>query len=211
MLNITSDTKILAIGAHADDIELGSGATLIKYITETSPLIHHCVLSTEIGHFNRMEEASKATELIGIPKENCIFAHFKDKHFPEQRIAIHEFLENMKNLIQPNIVIAHSCNDCHQDHIETAETIKRIFREGQTILSYEINQYHKENFNPNLFIDVSKYAKDKYTKIHKSFPSQLNKTYLQEENIMATMILRAQQCGNNTTFAEAFESRISVI
>jgi len=119
-------------------------------------------------------------------------------------------------------VIVPSLDDSHQDHVVVAETALRIFREGQNIWHYEIVQFNRGRFIPNLFIDVSEqihwedtdecmsFAERKNYILQNCFPSQKGKSYFDEEVIMGNMRTRGQQCGRTVKYAEAFQSRVSI-
>lgn len=232
-LDIPDGLRVLAISPHADDVELGAGATLLWLQHERKADLHYRVLSTEHVKaedgtvFSRALEAQLAAALLGVDihcELHYDAQNFVDTGFPEERKAIHRYLENTKEQIDPHLVISPSMRDMHQDHVTVAETVMRVFREGQTLWHYEICQFNRsELFVPNLFIDVSherywpdtgktmSFAERKNDIVQRSFLSQRGTIYLDEDVIMGNMRLRGQQCARAAVkYSEAFQSRVSL-
>jgi LmbE family N-acetylglucosaminyl deacetylase len=232
-LDIPEGLRVLAISPHADDVELGAGAALLWLQNERKADIYYRVLSTEHAQasdgtvFSRASEARLAAAMLGVDVESELHYDaqcFIDAEFPEQRKAIHSYLERTKELIDPHLVISPSLRDMHQDHVTVAETVMRVFREGQALWHYEICQFNRsELFVRNLFIDVSherywpdtdktmSYAERKNDIVQRSFLSQRGTIYLDEDVITGNMRLRGQQRARAAVkYSEAFQSRVSL-
>jgi len=230
--------RVLAIGPHSDDIELGCGATLLWLAKKRRAEIFYRLLSSDYllrmteptTRYSREDEARKSADMLGVKN---VYTHtpngykyfdsqnFPDTQFPEYRDRIHRYLEITKEEIDPHLIFAPSLNDAHQDHVTVADTVLRVFREGQIILHYEIRQFSSKLFIPNLFVDVSEelvwqdntcmsFAQRKNHILQECFISQKGKMYLDDEVIMGTMRGRGQQCGRTVRYAEAFEARVSI-
>jgi len=238
ILEFVEGLKVLAIGPHADDIELGCGATLLRLQRKQEAEIFYRVLSTayvkKITHptdtFSREDEAKKAAIMLGVKNvetpeigqpKHFDTQNFPDTQFPENRIHIHRYLEETKEQINPEVIFAPSLDDTHQDHVTVAETVLRVFREGQLILHYEIRQFNSNPFIPNFYVDASQvvewedgkqmsFAERKNHILQSSFMSQIDKMYLDEEVILGNMRTRGQQCGRYVQYAEAFQARVSI-
>ena len=131
-LDIPEGLRVLTISPHADDVELGAGATLLWLQHERKADIYYRVMSTdhvkaEDGTvFSRASEARGAAAMLGVDVECELHydaQNFVDAEFPEQRKAIHRYLERTKELIDPHLVISPSPRDMHQDHVTVAETV----------------------------------------------------------------------------------------
>src|ERR1039457_1414594 len=110
------DSKVvLAVGAHPDDIELGSGGTLYKAVQEGAQVIALYMTrgGKTIDTNVRMRESIEAMQILGV-KEVC-FENFPDTEIPDSFEAIN-CLEQYALKYQPDIVLTHSINDTHQDH-----------------------------------------------------------------------------------------------
>ncbi|MEM7330961.1 MAG: PIG-L deacetylase family protein [Chloroflexota bacterium] len=239
VFGIKKGIRVLAIAPHSDDIELGCGATLLLLKHKFNVEIYYRVLSTEMRRtlnpnyrLSRKAESQKAAHSLGVknvyqqaPGEIEYFdaQNFEDTRFPEYRPQIHKYLEFTKSIIDPHIVFAPSPDDMHQDHFTVAETVLRVFREGQNILQYEIHQTNSKPFLPNLFVDVSEvidwggdlgkmsFAVRKCQILKNSFPSQQNTIYMDNEVLLGKMRMRGQQCARGfVRYAEAFQARMSI-
>src|SRR3954469_1103383 len=110
--------SVLCLGAHADDIEIGVGGTLLSLITAGAKLdIHWCVLS---GRGKRGEEAraSALDFLEGVGNPTLALADFDDSYFPAQGRDIKEWLATLSTRIRPDLIFTHRRDDAHQDHRE---------------------------------------------------------------------------------------------
>ena len=233
VLDIPDGLRVLAISPHSDDVELGAGATLLWLKTKRYADLFYRVLSTdhvttEDGKlFSRADESRAAAAALGVDvadADRYAAANFVDTEFPEQRKQIHRYLERAKEEIDPHLVISPSACDMHQDHITIAETVMRVFREGQTLWHYEICQFNRsERFVPSLFVDVTEriwwddvgqtmsFAERKNAILQASFVSQRDTIYLDQDVIMGNMRMRGQQCARAAVkYAEAFQSRVSL-
>jgi len=233
VLDIPDGLRVLAISPHSDDVELGAGATLLWLKVKRNADLYYRVLSTDHvttadgATLSRAEESRAAAAALGVDVADEVryaAANFIDAEFPEQRKEIHRYLEQAKELIDPHLVISPSACDMHQDHITVAETVMRVFREGQTLWHYEICQFNRsERFVPSLFVDVTErihwddvgqtmsFAERKNAILQEAFVSQRDTIYLDRDVIMGNMRMRGQQCARAAVkFAEAFQSRVSL-
>src|SRR5512132_1866846 len=108
--------SVLCLGAHSDDIEIGTGGTLLSLIERGVLLnVHWCVLS---GAGEREEEArdSAADFLKGSTKAQVEVMSFRDGFFPEHGEAIKLWFEELKTKVNPDVILTHRQDDAHQDH-----------------------------------------------------------------------------------------------
>ena len=162
-VSIKRHMNILVLGPHADDIELGCGATLLHLKIHLQARIFYIVFCDHFAkpsHISRKEEIEKAAAILGVNiKKDFACLAYKDTEFPnswreiQYRVAAH--LDDMKhNGHCPHLVLAPTA-DNHQDHVTLADAVRREVRHGQLLWHYEIKQYGYEDFKPNIFIDVS--------------------------------------------------------
>ena len=131
MLDILSALKksgapVLAVSAHADDVELACGGTIAKLARAGIP-VHHIILSLrEIASpdiFSKealISEVYAANAAIGIPRERVILHDLPNRTFPEQRQTILDILYHLGKDLKPALIFMPSFDDMHQDH----ETIR---------------------------------------------------------------------------------------
>ena len=129
--------KLLAIGAHSDDIEIGCGGTILKLIEEGSLSDVCWVVLT--GKSKRAVEAERSAHgLLGdIAGGRVILKDFRDGYLPYDGAQIKEFFEELKGEFSPDLIFTHQRSDLHQDHRVTCELTWNTFRD-HLILEYEI-------------------------------------------------------------------------
>ncbi|MBN8785260.1 MAG: PIG-L family deacetylase, partial [Terrimonas ferruginea] len=156
-LAIFEGARVLALGPHIDDIEIGCGGTLLRLTQECSAEVHTAIFSDHYefpNHLNRQSEAASAERLFGYTSQTIL--RHKDTAFP---VAIEDIQKEMRELresVTPTLVLAPNPHDTHQDHRVVAEAARREFRYGEILWHYEVNQFGTENrFQPNIFVDLS--------------------------------------------------------
>lgn len=195
--------SILCIGAHADDIEIGAGGTILS-VLEAHPgsRVVWVVLSAAPP---RAEEARKsANALLSRAKSAEIVIHeFRDGFFPADFEQIKETFESMKRY-GPDLVFTHYRLDHHQDHRVVSELTGNTFRD-HFILEYEVPKYDPDLGNPNLFVPLCpEHAKAKVMAIMTHFASQLERRWFAPETFFAMMRLRGVQAAAPSGLAEGF-------
>lgn len=197
--------KILALGAHPDDIELGCSGLILKSIDSGSE-IYTAVMSRCDDQFTEEEkgaltrEYSNSANILKISK--TFLYDFPNKELPEHRIEIMNIFNHMQHDINPDLVLIPSLQDPHQDHSAVAASAIRTFRGTETILQYEILRHGSHTFTPTLFVDISNYL-DKKLEVLNCYKTQLKRrAYFDNESFKALARTRGAQSGYN--FAEGF-------
>jgi LmbE family N-acetylglucosaminyl deacetylase len=180
MFNRNKKLKILAIGAHGDDIELGCGGTLAKAIKQGHEVTMVVVTGTGFTDLNgkviRTQELAEkeikdAAKVLGVSSLHVL--NYDDTSVPYSVDLIND-LENIICSISPDIIFTHFIFDTHQDHIRTAHSTISASRNQNTILLYEpINPSGQGYvpFRPQVYVDISNYV-DFKTEALKSHVSQ---------------------------------------
>jgi LmbE family N-acetylglucosaminyl deacetylase len=201
--------RILCLGAHSDDIEIGAGATLLRIIRENPDVaVTWCVLS---GNETRQHEARNGAERIlgPIKARSIILKDFTDSYFPEQRQKIKQFFEQSLKSADPDLILTHGRADAHQDHRMVNELTWNTFRAHQ-IWEYEIPKWDGDIIQPNLYVPVvPEDVIAKITVLREVFSSQRSKHWFDEETFRALMRIRGLE--SNTRYAEAFVARKFVV
>lgn len=196
--------RILCLGAHADDIEIGCGATILDLIARGVQLeVDWCVLSATPV---RAEEAraSAAAFLEGAAEARVEVQGFRDGHFPWQGSAIKEWLETLKARPRPDLILTHTRDDRHQDHREVCSLTWNTFRD-HLILEYEIPKWDGDLGRPGLYVPVSEEAVERKVELlHRHFPTQAAKPWFDRDTFRGLARLRGLECASPTRFAEAF-------
>jgi LmbE family N-acetylglucosaminyl deacetylase len=194
--------RVFFIGAHPDDIEIGSGA-LISHIVGQAEVL--CITLSDNQKnpslANVLIEHNKSMAILGVAPQNVIVGEFETRRFPHFRQEILEYLIELKNQYQPEIVFTHSRADIHQDHAATTEECLRAFR-GTTVLGFDVLR-SSYGFFPNFLVEVT--DKDVDTKIAAlaEYKTYSNKYYFDPAITRATVIRHGALA--ERPFAEGFD------
>jgi LmbE family N-acetylglucosaminyl deacetylase len=172
--------SLLAVGAHPDDIEIGVGGTLLS-LAESRPQVRYVVLT---GTAERREEESSAVRafLPGVHPDVELF------DLPEGRLPavwgqVKAILEAVARLDSPDVTLAPSPRDAHQDHRTIGEIVPTIFRD-QLFLAYEIPKRDGDLDRPSVYFPLSAHiARRMVELLHKCFPSQGDRDWWDDESI----------------------------
>lgn len=206
----SSPLRILAIGAHSDDIELGAGGTVLRLIREWRPVHVDWVVLAARGERAREAHASAASFLAGAGSQSVAVHEFPDGRFPYVGADIKAVFEQLKGA-EPDVVLTHRREDVHQDHRLVAELTWQTFR-NHLILEYEIVKYEGDLGTPNLFVPLERGdVARKVELLMDVFPSQRDRSWFGEDTFRAILRLRGVESASPTGFAEAFTCRKVVI
>jgi LmbE family N-acetylglucosaminyl deacetylase len=198
---------VLCLGAHADDIEIGCGGTVLRLIQEQPHLEVLWVVFSAKARRKREAQASARGFLKGAGRQTVLVKGFRDGFFPVQSGAIKEFFEALKKRIQPDLVFTHYREDRHQDHRVISDLAWNTFRD-HAILEYEIPKYDGDLGNPNLYVPLSKeLCRRKVEQLCAFFQTQSNKHWFSADTFLALMRLRGVECASKTHYAEALFAR----
>ncbi len=199
--------KILCLGAHSDDIEIGCGGTVMRLIQEyIQPEIYWVVFSSNRKRRKEAIESARSV-LKNVNKKNIIIKNFRNGFFPFQGAAIKDYFESLKQKFDPDIVLTHYRDDRHQDHRTISDLTWNTYRR-HLILEYEIPKYDGDFGAPNLFFEISReLCKKKKDLIMKYFGSQKEKHWFKEDLLYSIMRLRGMETGGASEYAEAFYCR----
>lgn len=198
---------LLFIGAHADDIEIGCGGTVLELLRRwPGAQVHWVVLSSENG---RDKEARKAARslLRQAGSVDLRIETFRGAYFPSEFAALKDCFESLKRAIRPDVVFAHCRDELHQDHRIVGELTCNTFRDHM-ILEYEIPKYDGGLGSPQVFVPLSSAAmKRKLAVLMSAFPSQRSKRWFTPETFQGLARLRGIECNAPSGYAEAFYVR----
>ena len=199
--------KILAIGAHADDIEIGSGGTILKLLesADTTPEVFWVVFS---GSSSRQREARASAEMyLQNTTAHIRLFDFRDGFFPDQWSQIKTELHQIGREFEPDVILTHRLDDRHQDHRTLAELSWNVFR-NHLILEYEIPKYEGDLGNNNFYCSLSDaQVNSKIDWLERFYPSQSEKQWFDRELFNGLMRLRGSECPGTSKFAEAYYCR----
>jgi len=195
--------KILAIGAHPDDIEIGCAGTLLKYAKQGHEV--YLLILTE-GHKGgessvRKEEQLRSAEILK-PKE-VIWGSYKDTELsPNMNQMVYD-IEGVLKKINPAFTFVNFGEDTHQDHRALSKATVTASRYIRNVLFYEGPTIH--DFSPTVFVDIRETVDEKITMLL-AHHSQVMKTNIEGLSIVdiarSTAVFRGIQ--GRVQFAEGF-------
>jgi LmbE family N-acetylglucosaminyl deacetylase len=203
--------RVLAIGAHADDIEIGCGGTLLRLVGEHPQVSVDWVVLSGLGERAGEAADSAAAFLQGAAETRVTVERFRDGFFPYLGGAVKEFFEQLKTRVAPDLVLTHRLEDRHQDHRLVAELTWNTFRD-HLVLEYEVPKYEGDLGQPNLFVPLTQdQCERKVELLRKCFPSQAGRAWFSDDTFMALLRLRGVESNAPGRYAEAFHARKLVL
>jgi LmbE family N-acetylglucosaminyl deacetylase len=198
--------RILCLGAHSDDIEIGCGGTILRLLSS-----HREVEIFWVVFGARDDRAREAHNSAGLflncaKKKDVIVKGFRDGYFPFEGTQIKDYFEELKPA-ELDLIFTHRRKDAHQDHRLIAELTWNTFR-NHLILEYEIPKYDGDLGQPNLFVPLDQEIYEKKVNyIVEAFETQRSKQWFGKDTFLALMRLRGMECVAPSGHAEAFYCR----
>lgn len=207
--NLGVPYRVLALGAHPDDIEIGCAATLMRLLDDGAIAALRWVVLT--GTEERAGEArGSAAALADDTPLDASVETFADGFLPWSGDKVKGYMEGLK-AFRPDVVFTHRLEDAHQDHRLVAELTWQTFRDA-VICEYEIPKYEGDLGHPNLYISVTEeLAQRKAEHLHNHFPSQRGRPWFTDETFRALLRLRGIESNSPSGLAEGFTCRKVVL
>lgn len=202
--------KILCLGAHCDDIEIGCGGAIMRLVKEHT--VQHLKWFVFTSSDEREAEAKRSAEQFvhGCKEKDIIIKKFKDGFLPYEGLQLKNLFEEIKPF-DPDIIFTHYRHDLHQDHRTVCELTWNTFR-NHLIFEYEIPKYDGDLGNSNCYVTLSEeVAREKVGVITNCFLSQASKQWFDKETFFSLMRIRGIESASPTKYAEGFYVRKSVI
>ena len=192
--------RVLAVGAHPDDVEIGCGATLLRHRNLGHPVT---VLTLSRGAVGGPREARRR-EAIGSAiamSAELLMGDLEDTGMGEAPEMV-TLIEGVIAAVKPTTVYMHSGADNHQDHRAVHHGMLIAARRVQQIFCYQ-SPSSRNDFAPTRFVPVDETIEEK-VKVLENYRSQTTRHYLDPELIVATGRYWARQLPH-TRYAEPFE------
>ena len=193
--------SVLAVGAHPDDIEIGSGGTLLNLAATQPDLQLRYVVLTGAAH-RRLESRTAAHAFAPGADVTIDLLDLPEGRLPAAWAEVKDALERVRQSCSPDLILAPSAADAHQDHRTIGEIIPTVFRD-HLCLSYEIPKWDGDIARPAVYFPMSaEVARRKVELLHKCFPSQHGRDWWDDEVFLGLARLRGMEC--RAPYAEAF-------
>jgi len=199
--------KILCLGSHPDDIEIGCGGTILRLIREV-PDIQFC-WTVFSGNPERSKEANRSVNLFlnGVESKIINIQDYRESYFPFIGAEIKDFFEKIIKDFSPDLIFTHYAKDAHQDHRLISDLTWNTFRH-HFILEYEIPKYDGDLGLPNMFFNLDDaIVQEKVNLICKVFKSQTRKQWFTGDLFRSILRIRGVESNSPTKYAEAFYCR----
>ncbi|MCP5406308.1 MAG: PIG-L family deacetylase [Chromatiaceae bacterium] len=198
--------RLLCLGAHPDDIELGAGGTVMRLIEQNPGLRIRWVVFCGSDPV-RAEEARASAAIFtdGAGQVQVEVHGFRDAFLPWQGEPVKNLFETLKRDFVPDLILTHCDDDRHQDHRLLSQLTWNTWRDQQ-ILEYEILKWDGDLGRPNLYVALDELlCRRKVRQALDAFPSQRSRHWFTEDALLALMRIRGVECSSG--FAEAFYAR----
>jgi LmbE family N-acetylglucosaminyl deacetylase len=206
-LGLKGAKTVLCLGAHADDIEIGCGGTLMKLARQTEGLDVWWVVFSAEGQRAREARRSAQAFLRNARGRRIVLKRFRNAFFPYQGAQIKRYFEQLKRAVQPDLIFTHFRDDLHQDHRVVSELTWNTFR-NHLVLEYEIPKYDGDLGRPNVFVPLdAATSRRKAEQVCEFFRTQGNKHWFSVDTFLSLMRMRGIECASRTRYAEAFYCR----
>ena len=194
--------RVLFLGAHPDDIELGCGALLHNLINQTEVL---CVTLSDNQKNpdlqNVKNEHYESMAVLGVPKEKVILGPFATRVFPDARQEILEFFIKLRKDFSPDLIFTHSKQDVHQDHNTMTDEALRAFR-GITVLGFDVVR-SSYGFFPHFLVEVTEEDVNKKIDALSKYETYRDRYYFNSELTRSIMVRHGALA--ERPFAEGFD------
>jgi len=154
--------RVLAVGAHPDDIEIGAAALLAKAYASGHEVSMLVLTDEPLYAAARRAEAGRAARQMGVTADRIHFAGLRDGHVRADGDSVARVRQLMRAArIEPDIVVTHTQADSHNDHVEANRIAHAAFRDC-VFLHFSVHvSAEVDRFRPKLFVDVGPWRQRK--------------------------------------------------
>lgn len=207
-----SPLRVLCLGAHSDDIEIGCGGTVLKLVRDhPDASFHWVVFGADEPARAREAERGASLFLRGIRRKKVVIKDFPSSFFPYSGKEIKRTFESLKSEFSPDVIFTHFREDLHQDHRVICELTWNTFR-NHFILEYEIPKYDGDLGSPNFFVHLdAASARRKTGYLLKTFRTQRSRPWFDAATFQGLLRIRGVESAAPGKYAEGFYCRKAVL
>jgi LmbE family N-acetylglucosaminyl deacetylase len=199
--------RILCVGAHSDDIEIGCGGTVLALLMAHPGIEVDWIVLSALG--DRAIEARRSAErfLSSAVRATIRIQEFRERFFPYIGIEIKDYFDALSKDVQPDLVFCHVKDDRHQDHKLVSELVENTFRD-HLILQYEIPKYDGDLRTPNVYVGLTEEVLERKVRyLMQAFPTQTSRYWFTEDVFRGLARIRGIESRAPGGFAEGFHCR----
>ncbi len=194
--------RVLFLGAHPDDIELGCGALVHQIASQTEIL---CVTLSDNQKNPDLKKVKnehlQSMKVLGVPEEKIMLGPFSTRVFPDSRQDILEYFLKLRKDFRPDLIFTHSKQDVHQDHNTMTDEALRAFR-GITVLGFDVVR-SSYGFFPNFLVEVTEEDVNKKIEALSEYETYKDRYYFNSELTRSIMVRHGALA--ERPFAEGFD------
>jgi LmbE family N-acetylglucosaminyl deacetylase len=194
--------RVLFLGAHPDDIELGCGGLLHHIAKQTDVL---CVTLSDNQKnpdlHNVVDEHLRSMAILGVTKESIVLGPFTTRIFPDARQEILEYFLKLRKDFKPDLIFVHTKHDIHQDHNVMTEEALRAYR-GITVLGFDVVR-SSYGFFPHFIVEMSEEDVNKKIEALSQYETYRDRYYFNAELTRSIMVRHGALA--ECPFAEGFD------
>ena len=203
--------RILCLGAHSDDIEIGCGGSILELLRLHRNLDIFWVVFSSGAQRDREARRSANLFLKGAARQTVVVHNFRNGYFPSVMVDIKDYFETLKNQISPDLIFTHARHDLHQDHRTLNQLTWNTWR-NHVILEYEIPKYDGDLGTPNFYIPFGdKIGARKIKHLMDCFGTQRDKHWFTPDTFHGLMRIRGLEANSPGLLAEGFYARKIVL
>ncbi|MCE9647478.1 MAG: PIG-L family deacetylase [Chloroflexi bacterium] len=197
-----SGKKVLFLGAHPDDIELGCGALLHHIVNRADVLCVTLSDNQKNPDLKKVkDEHIRSMNILGVPDSKIVLGPFQTRIFPGSRQEILEYFLKIRREYQPDLIFTHSRQDVHQDHNTMTDEALRAFR-GITVLGFDVVR-SSYGFFPHFLVQVTEEDVNKKIEALAEYETYRDRYYFNSELTRSIMVRHGALA--ECPFAEGFD------
>jgi len=194
--------RVLFLGAHPDDIELGCGALVHQIAPQTEIL---CVTLSDNQKNPDLKKVKnehfESMKVLGVGEEKILLGPFSTRVFPDSRQDILEYFLKLRKDFKPDLIFTHSKQDVHQDHNTMTDEALRAFR-GITVLGFDVVR-SSYGFFPSFLVEVTEEDVNKKIEALSEYETYKDRYYFNSELTRSIMVRHGALA--ECPFAEGFD------
>jgi LmbE family N-acetylglucosaminyl deacetylase len=195
---------MLLLGAHCDDIVIGAGGSLLELCRAHPGVRVTAMVLTGGGSLREEEERAALAAFCPGAQLEIVVHDMPDGRVPTRWERAKQAVEEMRGLGEPDLILAPSPHDAHQDHRTLAEIVPTVFRDHLT-LGYEILKWEGDLAQPAVYLPLAEpVLREKVAKLHEHYGSQRDRNWFDAETFAGLARIRGVQC--HARYAEAFHA-----
>ncbi|NGN66436.1 PIG-L family deacetylase [Streptomyces sp. A7024] len=196
--------RIVAVGAHCDDIAIGAGGTLLTMCLARPGLRVDALVLSGGGSKRELEEQAALPAFCPGADLRLTVLKLPDGRFPARWEEAKAAVEELRERTEPDLVLAPRTDDAHQDHRGLAKLIPTAFRD-HLVLGYEIVKWDGDLGRPAVYQPLSPDTADRKVRLlREHYPSQRHRPWYDREAFLGLARIRGIEC--HARYAEAFDA-----